>query len=292
MSLFLRCCMLLGGLFISTCSYAQAKQTIRWLGWEQVPNFIIKGEFKGQGIGDSFTSWLQQALPQYHHENVISNTRRYNLLIREENVCVAWAWIVPGSKEFREHSRPVSLAPGSGIHVLKSKQHLFGEPGEILTLAKLLANPNIKLGFLADMTYSKKVHQLLNQYKGQPNVHYSSRHAVEFDLKLLDRNRLDYFFGFSSQSIANAKINGIKNKYQFYNLKEMDVYTSMHTHCSKTPFGKSVMQKLNRVITNKLLMKHLEVIEKWNGKNKQYRQVFMQHVINQQPSKQVSDPGQ
>ena len=284
--------MLLGGLFISTCSYAQAKQTIRWLGWEQVPNFIIKGEFKGQGIGDSFTSWLQQALPQYHHENVISNTRRYNLLIREENVCVAWAWIVPGSKEFREHSRPVSLAPGSGIHVLKSKQHLFGEPGEILTLAKLLANPNIKLGFLADMTYSKKVHQLLNQYKGQPNVHYSSRHAVEFDLKLLDRNRLDYFFGFSSQSIANAKINGIKNKYQFYNLKEMDVYTSMHTHCSKTPFGKSVMQKLNRVITNKLLMKHLEVIEKWNGKNKQYRQVFMQHVINQQPSKQVSDPGQ
>ncbi len=284
--------MLLGGLFISTCSYAQAKQTIRWLGWEQVPNFIIKGEFKGQGIGDSFTSWLQQALPQYHHENVISNTRRYNLLIREENVCVAWAWIVPGSKEFREHSRPVSLAPGSGIHVLKSKQHLFGEPGEILTLAKLLANPNIKLGFLAGMTYSKKVHQLLNQYKGQPNVHYSSRHAVEFDLKLLDRNRLDYFFGFSSQSIANAKINGIKNKYQFYNLKEMDVYTSMHTHCSKTPFGKSVMQKLNRVITNKLLMKHLEVIEKWNGKNKQYRQVFMQHVINQQPSKQVSDPGQ
>jgi len=145
--------------------FAQEKETIRWLAWEQVPNFITQGDYKGQGVAGSLTNTLQLKLPQYNHEMLISNTRRYKRLIREENVCVAWAWIVPGSEEFRIHSRAVSLAPRTGIQILKSKQHLFGKPGETLSLAKLLSNPNITLGYLEEMSYTKKVHTLLEKYK-------------------------------------------------------------------------------------------------------------------------------
>ena len=31
-----------------------AKETITWLTWEQVPNFIFEGEYKGQGLADIF----------------------------------------------------------------------------------------------------------------------------------------------------------------------------------------------------------------------------------------------
>ena len=277
---------------MSGLASAQEKQTIRWLGWEQVPNFITQGPFTGQGLGDSFTKALQLRLPQYNHELLISNARRYHRLIREENVCVAWAWIVPGSREFRVHSRAVSLAPQTGIQTLKSKQHLFGKPGEILSLARLLNNPNITLGYLEEMSYSKRVHDLLKQYRGKDNVHFSSRSNVEFDLVMLDRNRLDYFFGFPSQAIYDAELNSIPNKYQFYNIEEIDLFTSMHTHCSKTPFGQQVMNDINKVITNDLLREHLAVVERWYGKNKKYREVFLDYVVNQKPHKLVTHPGQ
>jgi len=272
-------------------TFAQEKETIRWLGWEQVPNFITLGDYKGQGIGDSLTNILQLKLPQYNHEMVISNTRRYNILIREENVCVAWAWIVPGSEDFRIHSVPISLAPRTGIQILKSKQHLFGKPGETLSLAKLLSSPNITLGYLEEMSYTKKVHKLLEKYRGEENIHFSSRSAVEFDLSMLDRNRLDYFFGFSGQAIFDAQVKGIPNKYQFYNIEEIDMFMSMHTHCSKTPFGKKVMSEVNKIITQDLLMAHLATVERWYGQNKTYRKVFIDYVINQNPNKLVTNPG-
>jgi len=271
---------------------AQDKETIVWLAWEQPPNFITQGKFKGQGIGDSFTQVLQNKLPQYHHENLIANARRYHRLIRQENVCVAWAWIVPGSKDFRIHSRSVSLAPGAGIQILKSKQSLFGKPGEVLSLAKLLKKSELNLGYLEEMTYSKRVQQLLDEYRGKGNIYFSSNSDIEFNLKMLDSEYVDYFFGFPSQAIYDARLKSIKNKYQFYNLEEMDKYTAMYSHCSKTEFGKKVMVSINEILTEPLLMKHLEVIERWNGQNKHYREVFINHVINQKPSQQVRNPGQ
>ncbi len=291
----------------SVFSEDKGKETIRWLGWEQVPNFIPYGEYHGQGLGDSFTNRLQQMLPQYNHEMVIANTRRYNQLIHEEDVCVAWAWIVPGSEDYRVHSRAVSLAPRTGIQILKSKQHLFGNPGEVLSLAKLLSNPDLTLGYLEELSYTKKVpdltlgyleelsytkkvHELLEKYRGENNIHFSSRSEVEFNLSMLDSNRLDYFFGFPAQAIFDAEVRGIPNKYQFYNIEEINMFTSMHTHCSKTAFGKEVMTAINEIITTDLLLEHLAHVERWYGENKNYREVFMDYVINQNPSKLVTHP--
>lgn len=273
-------------------AFAQDQETIRWLTWEQVPNFIIQGKYKGQGIGDALTATLQQKLPQYIHKNIISNTRRYNKLIRKEDVCVAWAWVVPGSRDFRTHSRPVSLAPRTGIQTLKSKQHLFGRPGETLSLERLLANDQIKLGYLEEMPYSKRVNELLEQYRGRKNVLFSSRSAVEFNLAMLDSNRVDYFFGFPAQAIFDAEVQGIPNKYQFYNIEEIAMYVSMYTHCSKTAFGIKVMTEVNKILTNEVLMEHLAVVERWYGKNKEYRDVFIDYVINRNANELVTNPGQ
>jgi len=272
--------------------YAQEKPIIRWLTWQQVPNFITKGPFKGQGIGDALTQAIQDKLPQYHHINIISNANRYHTLIRQPDVCVAWAWIVPGSKEFRLHSRPVSLAPRTGIQTLKSKAHLFGPAGSILSLEKLLSMPQLKLGYLKAMTYSKKVHELLDRYKEQGNVYFSARSDVEFDLKMLDTQRFDYFFGFPSQAIFNAEVKSIDNKYQFYHIAEINKYSAMYSHCSNSEFGQRVMAELDKIINDDLLLEHLKVVERWNGPDQNYRNVFMDFVIKQQVSGQVSHPGE
>ncbi len=269
-----------------------AKETVTWLTWEQVPHFIFEGEYKGQGISDIFTLKLQKSLPQYNHQNLKSNTRRYWKLIKKEKICVAFAWIVPGSREYRIHSRPVGIVAPMGIQTLKSKQSLFGKPGQTLSLDRLLKNSQIKLGILKDMVYSKKVHNLIDLYEGKSNLLLSSVSAVEFSLKMLDRGRVDYFIGMPHQAIAESIMNNEPNKYQFYNIDEMNIYTSIYTHCSKTPFGEKLMRHINQIITDEFLMEHLEVVEKWNGKNKQYRELYMDYVINRKQNALVLNPGE
>ena len=271
---------------------AEAKPTIRWLMWDQLPNFILSGPFKGQGVAGSLTRVLQDSLPQYLHVDVISNAQRYHKLIREPDTCAAWAWIVPGSQAFRLHSRAVSLAPRTGIQVLKTKRALFGEAGASLSLAVLLSKPELKLGYLKGMTYSRRVNQLLDEYAGQANIYASSISSVEFKLPMLDRGRVDYFFGFSAQSIYDAELKGIENKYQFYNLLEMAEYTSMYSHCAKSAFGEQVMAEIEALLSDELLLAHLQVMERWYGVNLPYRQVFMEHVIKRQANPLVTDPGQ
>lgn len=284
-------CLLLVSFLFRGEVFAQEKETIRWLTWEQVPNYILDGKFQGQGIADTLTKTLQNKLPQYKHVNIVTNVRRYQRFIQEENSCAAWAWIMPGSRDYRLYSRPVSLAHRIGIHTLKSKQHLFGKPGEVLSLATLIANPNLKLGYLQGIRYSQKVGELLEQYKDQEHTYFLSPLAVEFDLKLLSRNRLDYFFGFPAQASYEAEQKDIPNKYQFYHIEEMPLYTSMHTHCSKTPFGEKVMEEVDKILTDEMLLEHLEVIERWYGQKKHYRDVFIDHVIQQNPNELVTHPG-
>jgi len=287
------CLIILTGLLTANEAVeAEQRQTIRWLVWEQVPNFISKGPFKEQGIGDSFTKALQDKLPQFDHINVVSNTRRYQSLIRQKDTCVAWAWIVPGSEEFRLHSRPVSLAPRTAILTLKSKQDLFGKPGEVLSLENLLTNPAITLGYLEDMTYSKRVHELLEQYRGKDNLYFSSASAVEISLDMLASNRLDYIFGFPGQATFDAETKGIESKYQFYQIEEINKFTSMHSHCHDGPLGQTFMAEINKILTDDILLAHLAVVERWNGIDALYKDAFMNYVINQQPSSFVTNPGE
>jgi hypothetical protein len=47
-----------------------------------------------------------------------------------------------------------------------------------------------------------------------------------------------------------------------------------------TPFGKKVMTGINKTITNEMLMKQLATVMRWHGKNKKYREVFLDYVTN------------
>lgn len=98
--------------------------------------------------------------------------------------------------------------------------------------------------------------------------------------------------GFPAQASYDAELKGIPNKYQFYNVEEINQYTSMHIHCPKSAFGEKVMKEVNKILTDEILLEHLEVIERWDGEDKQYRDVFINHIIHQNPNELVTHPGQ
>ena len=45
-------------------------------------------------------------------------------------------------------------------------------------------------------------------------------------------------------------------------------------------------------LIDEVLVKHLAVIERWYGENKEYREAFMDYVVNQNPHELVTNPGQ
>ncbi len=269
------------------------KDTVIWLKWEQIPNFIFHGKFKGQGLADTFMKTLQDGLPQYEHVEISANAARYYEVIQREKVCVAWAWIVPGSEDIRIYSKPISLVAPMGVQTLKSKQHLFGPPGTTLSLTNLMDSTDLILGHLSKLTFSKELNTLLAKYHGTPKLYTSTGNSgVEFNLEMLDFERVDYFLGFQQQSTYDAEIKGIENKYQYYNIEEMDRYSRMHVHTSKTLYGKKLMKAIEGLLTEEVLYEHLKVIERWQGPNEKFRTIFIDHIINGKPNPLVKNPGE
>jgi len=52
------------------------------------------------------------------------------------------------------------------------------------------------------------------------------------------------------------------------------------------------MSEVDKILTDDVLMKHLAIIERWYGKIRQYRDVFMDYVINRKPVESVTNPGE
>ncbi len=288
MNKFPLCTVLLLFFSISVC-LSEERDTLVWLTWNQKPNYIFSGKFKGQGIAGSLMKAIQDSLPQYVHRVISTNAERYNELIKNEETCVAWAWKVPNSRNIRIYSKPISLLAPMGIITLKEKQHKFDDANEILSLEKLLADTTLTLGYLAGMPYSQKIMELLDKHKESPNIYISRTSAIEFNLKMLDLNRVDYFIGISQQPIFDALNRGVQNKYKFYNIEEDMDFTPMYVNTSKSDLGTRVMSDIEKILTNELLLDHLEVIERWSGENKNYRSIFIDYIIRQNSNSMVKD---
>lgn len=272
-------------------SPSNAKETIYWLTWVQIPNYIGEGSFKGKGIAGTMLAWLKKELPEYNHDEYLSNTIRYERLIRSTDVttCTAWAWKQSGrgEKEHRLYSKAHSLIPPIGIYVHKSQQHLFGKPREVLSLETLLQNKNLRLSYLQGFPFSQHTTRLLKQYENAPHTIPNSNSDVAIPLKMLTLGRIDYSLGTAGQAIAKEKMEGVKTDIGFFNIAEEPNHIRMYTHCSKTKTGEAIIQKVNRFLTKERILQYLEIIENWYGPNPRYRELFIENIIHGNPHPNV-----
>jgi len=267
-----------------------AKETIQWLWFEQAPYFIGKNPRAGTGIGDELTRYFQDNLPEYEHQNIRVNTIRYNSMIKGQDVCVPVAWLSENEEQHLIQTRPHTLEPPAGIYIHKSKQHLFGKPGDELSLKKLLLNKDLKLGALRGMEYSAEVDQLLETHKANRNVTLIDAPITEISLNLLKLNRLDYLLGLPSQNRHKELLHHQQgDTYQFFNIEEISRYVPMYAHCSNNERGRKIVSKLNTLLTDARLIQSIEKYEYWYEGNHRFRKLFMDHIINKLPNPSTKD---
>ena len=266
----------------STAQFVAAddRPEINWVIFEQVPYFIVKGENKGQGVGDRLLDRYIKSLPDFEHRIKVTNIDRYRIEIQRPNTCIPLAWITDDEASLIQ-TRPHTIEPPMGIFTLKRNEANFGSAGSTLSLAALLKDERFTLGAIDKMSYGKRVEKLLAEFRESSRVKIFKTPSVELNLHMLGQ-RVDYLLGIPSQMANEIHKNG-SNPYLFYNIEEIDNYIDLYTHCPNDPFGRSLIPRLNNVLTKSTLKDMLESYQNWYGPNDLFRSIFQSHIIDQVP---------
>lgn len=266
-----------------------AKETIKWVWYEQTPYFTGEGPKQGRGIGDKLTRFYQQHLPEFNHQNIKVNAGRYNMVVGGDNICVPVAWKSAIEIQYLTATRAHTIEPPVGIYFHKSKQHLFQNKDGPLSLAWLLENSPLKLGALRSLDYGKRVNQLIKQYKGQNKMHIVDGPLIQINLRMLKLGRLDYLLGLPSQSI-DSLVRQERGEYQFKNIPEINQYIPIYSHCSKSIIGRRIVDRMNSLLTDKKLIKSIDEYEYWYQNDPDFRQLFSDFIIDKKKIQLIQDP--
>lgn len=270
----------------STTAYAQSKEKIHWLVWDLPPEFVKAGPWKNQGYADKFLKFFMENLPDYDHDIRHVNIPRWSLEVLKPNRCSAHLW----SGFFPDQlllSKPYSFTPPHVAIFHKRLQSRIGPEGTVVSLEKLLGEPDLtllimRLNFNEDAVQSRYpiLHPYIAPYIGEPNVmEFSSLENVA-NLRLLELDRADYTIGYPSTITTQIRVKNLGDDYIAYPIKEHNYYKKVHAACKNDSFGRGVIEKINALLTDDVLLKFLSYHEEWNNKDPNFRRTTIDYFIN------------
>ncbi len=271
-------------LLISTA--AVAKQQIDWMTFGQIPAYISTGEYKNKGFIDQTIQMIhEKALKDYDLEFFPVNHKRFNIMaLKKGNCYIGW-------KTFSDHrlfSKPMFIWYPSGIIIQKRTQAEFGPEGSILSLKKILGNPDLTLGVIDEFAYSPEIQRLLPDYRGADHVYFMSSSAMQVHLKMLVGRRIDYTIGWPSQPIVEEKLNQVKNDFLFYNVEEDQKYLYVGVSCSNCEEGKRVIDRVNTLLSDKdALLEILSFIKQWVVLSDQHKTLYRETILLEKKNPKV-----
>ena len=255
-----------------------AKDSVTWMLSDFPPYTILKGEYDREGKHDKVFELLQEHLPDYeHHEMTGSVTRLLSELGAGEKVCTTLLK-TPEREKFIYYSIPMDFDPPLGVTIKRNKAALFKNTKE-LSFNELLQNKQLQLGIQSGRSYGKMIDPLLEKYKGQKHIYLrEGKELYEGLLKMLMSDRLDYIIGYPVETVYVGKMLGIEDKVMNIPLKEhLNAYSFACIACSKTEWGRQIIEKINIILRKQRPTKHYRSIEeRWLDKNviESYRKAY------------------
>ena len=246
---------------------AAAPDQITWLTMEFPPFFIHEGKDRGQGIADGVTHLLARRLDSHvHREQLAEPATIMTRLKAGDHVCTA-AYIKTADRErVLEFSLPDLILPPNGITTRRENVAKLtgGTPGPV-SLAKLLANDDLKLAVAVGRSYGPALDALLEHTKGNPRVYW--RHGEDIYRSLFDmlmKGSVDYLIGYPYEARFVSKLRGVEGEVVTLPLAELPDYTLAHVVCPKTPWGRAVIAEVNRALeAERPKPEYRQAIERW-----------------------------
>jgi uncharacterized protein (TIGR02285 family) len=245
-------------LFCCFCIFSldlNAKEVINWVYSDFPPAFILKGEYKNHGYAQLTQTLIKKNLPEFTHAKIKANYGRSSLLIsKHSNYCHSALLKTKERLKFIEYSNPAYLLLGNKLFV-KDKSLFKVKPyikNNTVDLNALLNTDKFTLAIAKGSIYGDNIDKAIMNNKDKLSIYERTAedHFIGLSKLLsLDNRQIDGFIGYPAEEFYVAKT-GERPQYSSFSIQGETQYQLGYIGCSKTNFGKHVINKVNGVLKN------------------------------------------
>ena len=118
-----------------------------------------------------------------------------------------------------------------------------------LDLERLISQSDITIGYSLGRAYGPVVDKIIKQNEGSPKLHPLGHTLFIAILKMIEIDRhFQAAFGYAEEAEYYEKTGEVKEDYTWIPVAGTPPLLLTHMGCPKGPWGKSVIQKFNKII--------------------------------------------
>lgn len=244
------------GLLIILCgmlpALGQSKERLIWLVRDLPPFTIFEGAAKGQGVIDNLLPRLIAQMPEYDHSIVRVNRARGIQMLQEPSfTCDPTLLWTPDRAKFVHYSIPSLGVLSSGVVIRKQDQALLAPflDNQQVDLKRLLGQTRLKLGIVAERSYSVQIDEILRQLPDTALSRHYGNEATANLLQMQRLGRLQLVLGYwpEMRYLIQAQGNN-PDEYAFHSIQGVNRYQFLHVGCSDTPLGREAISHIDRLL--------------------------------------------
>ncbi|MBC3458772.1 TIGR02285 family protein [Pseudomonas mosselii] len=231
---------------------AEARERLLWLVRDLPPFTIFEGPSKGQGVIDQLLPMLIARMPEYDHSIVRVNRARGLQMLQEPSfTCDPTLLWTPERARYVHFSQPSLGVLSTGLIVRKQDQALLAPylEGQQVDLQRLLTETRLKLGIVAERSYSTQVDEVLRQLPDTAFSRHYGNDATASLLQMQQLGRLQLVLGYwPEMRYLIQQHNGSLDDYSFYPILGVNHYQFLHIGCSDTPLGREAIAHIDQML--------------------------------------------
>ncbi|WP_323744599.1 TIGR02285 family protein [Pseudomonas sp. UFMG81] len=230
----------------------QAKERLLWLVRDLPPFTIFEGAEKGKGVIDQLLPKLIAQMPEYDHSVVrVNRARGIQMLMEPSFTCDPTLLWTPERAKYVYFSKPTVGVMSGGLVVRKQDQTLVAPylDGQQVDLRHLLADTHLKLGIVAERSYSAQVDDILRQLPDSALSRHYGNDATASLLQMQQLGRLQLVLGYWPEvRYLIQQQGGSLDDYGFYPISGVNRYQFLHVGCSDTPLGREAIAHIDQLL--------------------------------------------
>ncbi|WP_414704903.1 TIGR02285 family protein [Pseudomonas sp.] len=235
-----------------TSPAVQAKDRLFWLLRDLPPFTIFEGGQQGQGVIDTLLPQLIEGMPGYDYSLARVNRARAIQMLREPSFTCDPSLLWTAERDrYIAFSEPFLGVMSSGLVVRKQSQAVVApylEQQEV-DLKRLLGQTRLKLGIVAERSYSTQVDDILRSLPETAISRHYGNEAVASLLQMQRLGRLQLVLGYWHEIRYLIQQQGESpDDYAFYPIRGVGRYQFLHVGCSDTVQGRAAISQVNQIL--------------------------------------------
>jgi len=231
----------------------QARERLLWLVRDLPPFTIFEGAEKGQGVVDQMLPLLIEQMPEYDHAIVRVNRARGIQMLQDRSSFTCdptLLWTAERAK-FVHFSVPTLGVMSGGLVVRKQGEALLAPflEGQQVDLKGLLDSTQLKLGIVAERSYSTQIDDILRQLPDSVFSRHYGNDATASLLQMQQLGRLQLVLGYWPEvRYLIQQQGGSLDDYRFHPIRGVNRYQFLHVGCSDSPLGREAIAHIDQLL--------------------------------------------